>query len=74
MPVSYTHLIHAGVAFVLQNAENGGCTPNPVTAGNIVGVIAVRRFVLAGSGDASAEQLPRDGGDVPFTFRVRLSM
>ena len=40
--------IHAGVAFVLQNAENGGCTPNPVAAGNIVGMIAVRRFVLAG--------------------------
>ena len=56
--------IHAGVAFVLQNAENGGCTPNPVTAGNIVGVIAVRRFILAGSGDVSAEQLPRDGGGV----------
>ena len=56
--------IHAGVAFVLQNAENGGCTPNPVTAGNIVGMIAVRRFVLAGGGDVSAEQLPRDGGGV----------
>ena len=56
--------IHAGVAFVLQNAENGGCTPNPVAAGNIVGMIAVRRFVLAGGRDASAEQLPRDGGGV----------
>ena len=54
--------IHAGVAFVLQNAENSGCTPNPVTAGNIVGMIAVRRFVLAGGRDASAKQLPRDGG------------
>ena len=29
-----------------------------------MGVIAVRRFVLAGSGDASAEQLPRDGGGI----------
>ena len=29
-----------------------------------MGVIAVRRFVLAGSGDASAEQLPCDGGGV----------
>ena len=48
--------IHAGVAFVLQNAENGGCTPNPVAAGNIVGMIAVRRFVLAGGRDASAER------------------
>ena len=56
--------IHAGVAFVLQNAENGGCTPNPVAAGNIVGMIAVRRFVLAGGRDASAEQLPCDGGGV----------
>ena len=56
--------IHAGVAFILQNAENSGCTPNPVTAGNIMGVIAVRGFVLAGSGDASAKQLPRDGGGV----------
>ena len=56
--------IHAGVAFVLQNAENGGCTPNPVTAGNIVCVIASRRFVLAGGGDVSAEQLSRDGGGV----------
>ena len=56
--------IHAGVAFILQNAENGGCTPNPVTAGNIVGVIAVRRFVLTGRGDASTEQLPRDSGGV----------
>ena len=56
--------IHAGVAFVLQNAENGGRTPNPVTAGNIVGMIAVRRFVLAGGGDVSAEQLSRDGGGV----------
>ena len=56
--------IHAGVAFILQNAENGGCTPNPVTAGNIVGVIAVRRFVLAGGGDVSAEQLSSDGGGV----------
>ena len=56
--------IHAGVAFVLQNAENGGCTPNPVTAGNIVCVIASRCFVLTGGGDASAEQLPRDGGGV----------
>ena len=36
--------IYAGVAFILQNAENSGCTPNPVTAGNIMGVIAVRRF------------------------------
>ena len=35
-----------------------------MTAGNIVGVIAVRRFVLAGSGDVSAKQLPRDGGGV----------
>ena len=56
--------IHAGVAFVLQNAENGGCTPNPVAAGNIVGMIAVRRFVLAGGGNVSAEQLSRDGGGV----------
>ena len=56
--------IHAGVAFVLQNAENGGCTPNPVAAGNIVGMIAVRRFVLTGGRDASAEQLPCDGGGV----------
>ena len=56
--------IYAGVAFVLQNAENGGRTPNPVTAGNIVGMIAVRRFVLAGGGDVSAEQLSRDGGGV----------
>ena len=51
--------IHAGVAFVLQNAENGGRTPDAMTAGNIVCVIASRRFVLAGRGDASAEQLPR---------------
>ena len=29
-----------------------------------MGVIAVRGFVLAGSGDASAKQLPRDGGGV----------
>lgn len=56
--------IHAGVAFVLQNAENGGRTPNPVTAGNIVGMIASRRLVLAGRGDASAEQLSRDSGGV----------
>ena len=56
--------IHAGVAFVLQNAENGGCTPNPVTAGNIVCVIAVRRFVLAGGRNVSTEQLPCDGGGV----------
>lgn len=56
--------IHAGVAFILQNAENSGCTPNPVTAGNIVGMIASRRFVLAGGGNISAEQLPRDGGGV----------
>ena len=56
--------IHAGVAFVLQNAENGGRTPNPVTAGNIVGMIAVRRFVLAGGRDVPAEQLPCDGGGV----------
>lgn len=56
--------IHAGVTFVLQNAENGGRTPNPVTAGNIVGMIAVRRFVLAGGGDVPVEQLPRDSGGV----------
>ena len=37
---------------------------NPVTAGNIVGMVASRRFVLAGSGNVSAEQLPRDGGGV----------
>ena len=29
-----------------------------------MGVIAPRCFVLAGSGDASAEQLPRDGGGI----------
>jgi len=56
--------IHAGVAFVLQNAEDGGCTPDAVTAGNVVGVIAPRRFVLAGGRDVSAEQLPRDGRGV----------
>ena len=35
-----------------------------MAAGNIVGMIAVRRFVLAGGRDASAEQLPCDGGGV----------
>lgn len=38
-----------------------------MTAGNIVGVIAVRRFVLAGSGDVPAEQFPRDGSGVHAT-------
>ena len=56
--------IHAGVAFVGQNAENGGCTPNPVAAGNIMGVIAVRRLVFSGCRNTAPEKLPRDGSGV----------
>ena len=56
--------IHAGVAFVGQNAENGGCTPNPVAAGNIMGVIAVRCLVFSGCRNTAPEKLPRDGSGV----------
>ena len=35
-----------------------------MTAGNIIGVVASCCFVLAGSGDVSAEQLPRDSGGI----------
>ena len=59
--------IYAGVAFVSQNAENGRCTPNPVAAGNIMGVIAVRRLVFSGCRNTAPEKLPRDGSGVHAT-------
>ena len=40
--------IHAGVAFVGQNAENDGCTPNPVTAGNIMSASISSSILVVG--------------------------
>ncbi len=52
--------ISAGVAFIVQYAEDGRAAPDASCAGDVVGVVSTRRFVLAGCGDFSGAQLPRD--------------
>lgn len=59
---SFADDIGPNIPLVLQNPQNGGAAPYPMSSGNIVGVVAMGRLVLARGRDAPAKQFPGNLG------------
>lgn len=59
---SFADDIGPNIPLVLQNPQNGGAAPYPMSSGNIVGVVAMGHLVLARGRDAPAKQFPGNLG------------